>query len=44
MAASRQQERHNDIPAKNQIDIYLDNTYPDEYLDKIYNNKIEIKQ
>ena len=42
MAASRQQERHDNIPAKNQIDVFLDNTYPDEYLDRIYNNKREI--
>lgn len=44
MAAKRQQERHSDIPAKNQVDIFLDNTYPDEYLDRIYNNKIEIRE
>ena len=42
MAANRQQERHDNIPAKNQIDVFLDNTYPDEYLDRIYNNKREI--
>lgn len=41
-AAKRQQERHDNIPAKNQIDVFLDNTYPDEYLDIIYNNKREI--
>ena len=35
--------RHNDIPAKNQVDIFLDNMYPDKYLDKVYNNKEEIK-
>ena len=43
MAANRQKERHNDIPAKNQVDIFLDNMYPDKYLDKVYNNKEEIK-
>ena len=42
MAVNRQQERHDNIPAKNQIDVFLDNTYPDEYLDRIYNNKREI--
>ena len=43
MAANRQKERHDDIPAKNQVDIFLDNMYPDKYLDKVYNNKEEIK-
>lgn len=42
MAGSRQQERHKQIPAKNKIDIFLDQMYPDEYLDRIYNNKIEM--
>lgn len=42
MAVSRQQERHKEIPAKNQIDVFLDNVYPDEFLDRIYNNKREI--
>lgn len=42
MAANRQQERHDNIPAKNQIDVFLDDTYPDEYLDRIFNNKREI--
>lgn len=42
MAANRQNERHNGIPAKNEIEVFLDNTYPDEYLDRIYNNKKEM--
>ena len=42
MASDRQQKRHNNIPAQNSVDIFLDNTYPDEVLDKIYNNKKEI--
>lgn len=42
MAAYRQQERHNNIHARNKIDEFLDNTYPDEYLDRVYNNKREI--
>lgn len=42
MAANRQNERNNNIPAKHEVDIFLDNNYPDEYLDKIYNNKKEI--
>lgn len=43
MAVNRQQERQNNIQAENQVEVFLDNTYPDEYLDKIYNNKREIK-
>lgn len=42
MAAYRQQERHDNIPARNSIEVFLDNNYPDEYLDKVYNNKREI--
>ena len=42
MAANRQDERHNHIPAKNRIDVFLDQNYPDEYLDRIYNNKKEM--
>ena len=44
LAANRQNERHNNIPAKNDFDTFLDNTYPDEYLDRIYNNKKEIQR
>lgn len=43
MAATRQQERHNNVPASNSIDIFLDNNYPDKLLDRVYNNKKEIK-
>lgn len=43
MAADRQKKRHENIPPKSQVDVFLDNTYPDEYLDRIYNNKKEIK-
>ena len=42
MAASRQQERRNNIPAKNSVDVFLDEHYPDELLNKIYNNKKDI--
>ena len=42
MAGNRQQERRKQIPPKNRIDVFLDQTYPDEYLDRVYNNKIEI--
>ena len=39
MAADRQQKRHENIPPQNIIDEFLDQNYPDELLDKIYNNK-----
>ena len=42
MAANRQEERHKNIPANSQLDIFLDRTYPDELLDRIYNNKKNI--
>ena len=38
MAVDRQQERRENIPPKNDFDIFLDKTYPDEFLDRIYNN------
>ncbi len=43
LAANRQEKRHKNVPAKSTLDEFLDNTYPDELLDKIYNNKTEIK-
>lgn len=42
MATSRQSQRHDGIPALSAVDEFLDNTYPDELLDKIYNNNREI--
>jgi len=42
MAGSRQQERRKNIPAQGVIDEFLDRTYPDELLDRIYNNKREV--
>ena len=42
MAGNRQKERRNQIPPKNIVDEFLDNTYPDELLDSVYNNKKEI--
>ena len=44
MAATRQRERHSDISADSSIDVFLDNYYPDELLDRVYNNKKEIKK
>ena len=43
MAASRQEERRKDIPPKNSLDEFIDKAYPDEYLDKIYNNKKNVE-
>lgn len=43
MAANRQLERHKCVPADGKIDEFLDRVYPDELLDKIYNNKKEIE-
>lgn len=42
MAANRQQERREQIPAKGAIDELLDRKYPDEILNKVYNNKKEV--
>lgn len=42
MAANRQDARHKNIPAQNTIDSFLDKAYPDELLDKVYNNKKEV--
>lgn len=39
MAGNRQKERHRNIPPSGMVDEFLDKTYPDELLDKIYNNK-----
>lgn len=42
MAGNRQQERRQNISAKGTIDEFLDRTYPDELLDRIYNNKKDV--
>lgn len=44
MAGVRQDERHNNIPPKNSIDEFLDNNFPDEFLDRVYDNKKDPKQ
>lgn len=41
MAALRQKERKYNIQATSQIDVFLDENYPDEYMNKIFANKIE---
>jgi len=42
MAGNRQQERRQSVPASGPLDEFLDRTYPDELLDRIYNNKKEV--
>ncbi len=39
LAVNRQQERREGISPKNDLDVFLDKAYPDEFLDRIYNNK-----
>ena len=41
MAAIRQKERKYNIEATSNVDMFLDKNYPDEYMDKIFANKIE---
>ena len=38
LACYRQKERRENLIASNKIEVLLDKYYPDEYLDKIYNN------
>lgn len=38
LAVYRQSQRRMDIPAQNQLDVFLDRHYPDDYLKKIYPN------
>lgn len=42
MAGSRQQERRQNVPANGAIDEFLDRAYPDELLDRVYNNKKDV--
>lgn len=42
MAGNRQQERRQGILPKGSVDEFLDRTYPDELLDRIYNNKKDV--
>lgn len=41
MAAKRQYERRENIAPQNNIDEFLDIYYPDEYMNKVFTNKIE---
>ena len=42
MAAYRQTERKNNIEPENRLDIFLDKNYPDEYMNRIFNNKKDV--
>ena len=42
MAADRQTERKNDIEPQNHLDLFLDKNYPDEYINRIFNNKKDV--
>lgn len=41
LAAQRQYRRRNKVAAQNNMDIFLDEHYPDEFMNKVYANKIE---
>ena len=43
MAALRQKERNDNIAPQNKIDEFLDANYPDEYMDKIFANKKNVR-
>ena len=42
MAAVSQTERKNDIEPQNHLDLFLDKNYPDEYMNRIFNNKKDV--
>ncbi len=42
IAAERQKERRYNIKPKNQMDLFLDQYYPDEFMDSVYTNKKEV--
>ena len=39
MAAERQIERKSNVEPENKMDLFFDEYYPDEYIDRIFNNK-----
>lgn len=43
LACYRQKERRENLVPSNKIEVLLDKHYPDEYLDKIYNNAKVVK-
>lgn len=44
LACNRRTERRDKIQATSSLDIYLDNKYPDEYVDRIFNNANIVKK
>ena len=42
MAGNRQLKRREGIPPKHKLDEFIDKTYPDEFLDRVYNNKKDV--
>ena len=44
IATYRQKERKENLEPSNNLEVLLDKYYPDEYLDKIYNNSIEVQK
>ena len=43
-ATYRQKERTEDIEPSNHIEVMLDKYYPDNYLDRVYNNAVKVKR
>ena len=43
MAAIRQKERQENIAENSKIDVFLDNTYPDEYMDEVFENQKRVE-
>ena len=39
LAGQRQMERVQNISASSRLDTYLDEKYPDQFMDKIFSNK-----
>ena len=42
VAGMRQDARKNQIPPRNKVETFIDNHYPDEFMDKVYVNKKEV--
>lgn len=42
MAALRQKERIEDVPASGTLDMFLDKNYPNEYIDRVFANKKQV--
>lgn len=42
IAADRQTERKHNVAPQNKLDLFLDKTYPDEYMNKIFANKRDV--